>query len=671
MFNFLRPKDELSDADRARNSAFMMRQIFASSGADGFVSGGFLAAFALLIGASNLHIGIMTAIPFIMQPLQLFSVVLIERIRVRKPLALVAYLLNFAAWVPIALMPFVLQVPSAGAVALLLGFIAIRGAANALFVSSWNSWLRDLVPAGSAGDYFAQRLRIATIAAVITGLAAAVFADWWKSISTPDNAVFGYSIAFLFGSIVLGFSAVGLLSRVIEPRMPAPSSGTGSLVAGLLGPIRDDNFRGFVNFLFVWNFVVNLATPFFAVYMITRLGFPLTLVVGLGVVSQVMNILFLRVWGNMVDVFSGKTVLSVCSSLYFLVIIAWTFSTLPERHGGTIPLLILLHALLGVATAGVNIATATLRMKLSPGPQATSYLAVASLAASIGAGISPLLGGIFADYFAIRSFRISAEWIDPNRIIDLPAFSLTGFDFLFAVAFALGFVALSLLSRVREEGEATTEAVLDELRAQTRDNLRSLNSVRGLNYVAQFPAEGIRHLPKVPGLDIAIGVTAFQISATTKSMIDNIAKGGATARQLQTTASESVQQIIHDTRDVGSQGFQVAFGATHGAIMSLTEIGLDTSRHIEAAVEGTIRALGSSEANPIDVLSGAASGILQGASESGISIENARKSVIEIARASAEELGLTQTEAVEIARQAMRNADSELKNDQTRDRPSA
>ena len=307
MFNFLRPKAELTDADRARNSTIMMRQIFASSGADGFVSGGFLAAFALLIGASNLHIGIMTAIPFIMQPLQLFSVVLIERLRVRKPLALVAYLINFAAWVPIALMPFVLEVPSAGAVALLLGFIAIRGGANALFVSSWNSWLRDLVPTGSAGDYFAQRLRIATIAAVITGLAAAVFADWWKGFSTPDNAVFGYSIAFLFGSIVLGFSAVGLLSRVIEPRMPPPSSATGSLVSSLVGPIRDENFRKLVNFLFVWNFVVYLATPFFAVYMITRLDFPLTLVVGLGVVSQVMNILFLRVWGNMVDVFSGKS----------------------------------------------------------------------------------------------------------------------------------------------------------------------------------------------------------------------------------------------------------------------------------------------------------------------------------------------------------------------------
>ena len=547
---------------------------------------------------------------------------------------------------------------------MLLGFVALRGGATALFVSSWNSWLRDLVPAESAGDFFAQRLRIATIAAVITGLAAAVFADWWKSISTPENAVFGYSIAFLFGSIVLGFSAVGLLSRVIEPRMPVPASGTGSLLAGLMGPIKDDNFRGFVNFLFVWNFVVNLATPFFAVYMITRLGFPLTLVVGLGVVSQVMNILFLRVWGNMVDVFSGKSVLSVCASLYFLVIIAWTFSTLPERHGGTIPLLIVLHALLGVATAGVNIATATLRMKLSPGPQATSYLAVASLAASIGAGISPLLGGIFADYFAIRSFRISAEWIDPSRIIDLPAFSLTGFDFLFAVAFALGFVTLSLLGRVREEGEATTDAVLNELRAQTRENLRSLNTVRGINYAAHFPVEGIRHLPKVPGLDVAVGVTAFQISATTKSMIDNVAKGGASARQLQSTASESVQRIIHDTRDVGSQGFQVAFGATHGAVKSLTEIGLDTSRHIEAAVEGTVKALGSSEANPVDVLTGVVSGILQGANESDVSIENVREAVIEIARGSAGELGLSETEAVEIARQAMRNTDSELTNNE-------
>ncbi len=52
--------------------------------ADGMASGGFLAAFALIIGASNFHIGIMTAIPFIVQPLQILAVVLVERMRMRS-----------------------------------------------------------------------------------------------------------------------------------------------------------------------------------------------------------------------------------------------------------------------------------------------------------------------------------------------------------------------------------------------------------------------------------------------------------------------------------------------------------------------------------------------------------------------------------------------------------
>ena len=65
----------------------MTRQAISAAGADGLASGGFLASFALILGASNFHIGIMTAIPFIMQPLQLVAVLAIERLRLRKAVA--------------------------------------------------------------------------------------------------------------------------------------------------------------------------------------------------------------------------------------------------------------------------------------------------------------------------------------------------------------------------------------------------------------------------------------------------------------------------------------------------------------------------------------------------------------------------------------------------------
>ena len=244
----------------------------------------------------------------------------------------------------------------------MLVFIALRGVGNAFVNPSWNGWLRDLVPQGLMGKFFAQRLRVATIASAVSGLIAALYIDWWKT-SGPSDEIFAYSYAMLFGSVVLGFGAVGFMARMPEPKMVVPAGERPSVFSSLGAPFRDRNFRQLINFLFLWNFVAQLAVPFFTVYMLIKLDMTLTWVVGLGVLSQLANVLFLRVWGPFVDQFGSKVVLSLSSSLYFLVILGWTFTTLPEKHAFTVPLLVALHMLMGIASAGINIATTTIRMK--------------------------------------------------------------------------------------------------------------------------------------------------------------------------------------------------------------------------------------------------------------------------------------------------------------------
>lgn len=103
---FFRPVPELNDEERQRGLGNMTRQAISAAGADGLASGGFLASFALILGASNFHIGIMTAIPFVMQPLQLIAVLAIERRRLRKAVAVTAYFLAYATWIPIRYSPF-------------------------------------------------------------------------------------------------------------------------------------------------------------------------------------------------------------------------------------------------------------------------------------------------------------------------------------------------------------------------------------------------------------------------------------------------------------------------------------------------------------------------------------------------------------------------------------
>ena len=657
---FLRPTPEMTEEGTRAGLRNMTWQGVMAFAADGMASGGFLAAFALILGASNFHIGIMTAIPFIVQPLQILAVILVERMRMRKIVAVTSYFIAYATWIPIAFIPFVIDVPNAGAVTVLLFFIAVRGAATAFVTTSWNGWLRDIVPSDVMGDFFARRLRLATIAAAISAMLAALFIDWWKGFAGEADEIFGYSYAILFGSIILGFGAVQFMARMPEPLMPRMDDARRSIVGTLGAPFRDRNFRGLISFMFMWNFVAQMAVPFFAVYMLVRLEMPLSLVVGLGVLSQAANVLFLRVWGTYVDRFGSKVVLSLCSSLYFLVILAWTFTTLPDRHALTVPLLVFLHILIGVASAGINIASTTIRMKMSPPAESTAYLTGVSLASSVAAGISPLIGGAFVDYFSVRHLQIAVEWVSPSTVVGFPALFLTGYDFLFAIAFILGLFTLSLLGKIREEGEADRDEVMDEMIQQTRSNLRSLNSVPGLSVLSHFPVSSLRYVPGIPGLDVAVGVTAYQIASSTRMAVEGVTRGGAAARQIQTRVNRTVGDLARQVDDLGKQGVDVALGATLGAIHAAQDTEIETERLTEESIRGTIGALSKTSAAPADILRGAIQGVIRGASETNLQISAVALQSIKAAGNASSMLKMSKQEASQLASQVVVETAEEL-----------
>jgi len=637
----LRPTDALTGEERAGGLRAMKWQAASASAADGFASGGFLAAFALAMGANNTQIGIMSALPFLVQPLQVLALVVVERTRMRKAVAVGAYFIAYAAWIPVALIPFALSVPHAGAVTVLLALVAVRGVAASFVSTSWNSWLQDLVPRDAMGGFFGQRLRMATIAAALSSMAAALYIDFWKGSVAAEDVIYGYSVAILFGAVLLGWPAVGFMARIPEPRMARPEGPRRSLRETLAAPFSDVNFRPLVNFMLLWNFAAHLALPFFAVYMLERLELPLSLVVGLTVASQLANVLFLRVWGPMVDQLGSKVVLSVSTSLFFLVVLGWTFTTLPDRHALTVPLLVVLHLFIGVASAGVNISTTTIRLKMAPRAQATSYLTAATLAASIGAGTSPLLGGLFADFFSVRHLQVAFEWVSPARTIDFPAVFLTGFDFLFAVAFVMGLVTLRVLATIREEGEVDQQVVMDTLMAQTRDNLRVLNTVPGLAMASRVPGATMRFVPRFAGLDVAAGVTAYQAAVSVRDAALAVNWGREAARNISALVGNTARQV----GDLGVHGAGLAVGATSGAVHAALYSGLALDRAARQAAAAVLEGLAASDVDPADALWGAGYGVVHAAKDMGQDIGMTVTAAMEGAVEQAEALGLSAHEA--------------------------
>lgn len=622
----------------------------AGAGLEGLTSGGLLAAFALALGASNLQIGVLTALPFIGQTFQIPAVLLVERLGRRKVVAMPAYFLAQSLWIPIALIPVFLGVPSGAAISMLLGLMALRGVANAFINASWFTWLRDLVPQAVLGRYFARRQALATLATAVVALAGALYLDLWKGQVQEERVVLGYTLAFLLGALFLGWTSVGFMARMPEPQMQLPGGPRASFGEMLAAPLRDRNFRQLLNFLFFWNFAIHLAIPFFAVYMLQKLHMSLSVVIALSVLSQLCSILFARVWGPFADKFGGKAVLSLCSSLYLLVIVGWAFTGRPEPHLLTLPLLVVLHMFAGIAAGGVSLTDMTLRMKLAPPGRAAAYLTGASVAISLGAGLSPLLGGFLADFFSLRELSLTLHWADPVWSVQLPVLRLAGFDFLFVLAFVLGLITLNTLTTIREEGEVDRKVVLDELMSEAREGFRALSSVPGVGAVAQLPYNFLR---RVPGMDVALGVTAYQVASSIKTAVAAAARGGEAMDEIAGHVGQALSGVAEEAEELGEASAGLAHQAARGAMKAVHDVTGDVGELCRRAVVAVLNDLASTAEDVQDAVSGAAYGAVLGAGEMGADVVQAATQAIAGAREAAGRLGLSEEEA---AAQAVRGA---------------
>ncbi len=453
-----------------------------------FTTGAFLVAFALHLGASNVVIGLIAAIQPLSQVIQVPAIYLVARYRKRRTLVVLSCIASRLPWFLVAAIPFI--VPPAGRLPVLLLALCIYFGLGAIANCSYNSWMRDFIPERIMGSYFAKRMTLSTAVGaflcLVSGFAVDIYHD-----KTGD--VMGiYSIYFVIGGVA-GLIGTLFLSRIPEPEM------TGQHVSGLYetlsAPFRHANFRNLIAFLGLWNLAINFAAPFFTVYMLSRLGLSMGYVLALSVLSQIMNVLFFRLWGNLADRFSNKSVLSVSGSAFVISFLLWPFTTLPESHSMTLPLLVGIHVLAGISTAGVALCSSNIALKAAPRGQATAFLAVNGLVTGIAATIAPICGGFMADYFAVREFSFVAHYGligGPSESLTVPALNLRGLDFLFVLAFFLGLYALHRLLAVREEGEVKERVVVQEFYGEVRKFARSISNVAGMRSLTYSPYGTLR-----------------------------------------------------------------------------------------------------------------------------------------------------------------------------------
>jgi MFS family permease len=454
----------------------------------------FLVGFALLLQAPNTVIGILAAIPAVTQLLQIPSIFLLEKYRSRRRLNTYTQLGNRFGILLMALIPF--MVVGQVGLLLLIGTMLIQSVFTAIGSPSWNSWMRDLVPPDRLGRFFSMRMALMGLVAIVASLSGGIFVSNWLSTTDPSNQfaqLSAYSVLF-FIAFLFGMMAIYYTNTTPEPPLKTRHEEL-SYSQLLAEPFQNENYRNLMIFSAVWSLSTSFASPFFTVYLLDEniLGFEVAFVAGLLALTQLTSVIFLRLWGRLVDRFSNKSILQVTLPLFTIGTFLWTFSSIARNYGFLIPLIIFIHILNGFSAAGVNLSTNNIGLKLAPRGESATYLAARGSIIAIAGSIAPVIAGILADIFAHHTIEFSLSWIiDGELLTIIPAYSLSGIDFLFVISSIIGIYAIHRIALVKEVGDVEERVVIDALIAETRRNVRTVSTVDGLRHTFEAPLKVTR-----------------------------------------------------------------------------------------------------------------------------------------------------------------------------------
>jgi len=426
--------------------------------------GTFLMAMAVGMGASNFQIGLLASLPTFTNIFQLISIWLVQKYNNRRAVMVIS---SFFARTPlfiIGLLPFLFSTGTS--IQVLIFLLSFHYFFGSIAGASWNSWMKDLVPENILGTYFASRSRMTQTLNVVLSLMLALSLDYIKKYY-PQMELTAYSVMFVAGALI-GMLGVYFLSRTPEPQSYLAKENLFKLFSK---PLRDKNFRQLLVFNSFWSFALNIATPFFSVYMMKSLHLPLSTIIGLGLLAQVSSIFSLQLWGRYSDQYSNKTILSIAAPIYIACILAWTFIAMSPSAIVTITMLAIINIFTGISTAGINLALNNICLKLSPRGESIVYISARNIIVAFVSAVGPMAGGWLADFFSTRSLRWSINWQGPEGNTVLPIINLHNWNFLFVIGGLLAIASLYLLRKVKEEGEVEKRIVMGKMRVAFQQKL--------------------------------------------------------------------------------------------------------------------------------------------------------------------------------------------------------
>jgi MFS family permease len=184
------------------------------------------------------------------------------------------------------------------------------------------------------------------------------------------------------------------------------------------------------------------------------------------------SIVSIKIWGRYSDRFSNKNIVAYCAPLYIACILAFAFAASPGNVHTMLALLVLIHVISGLATAGINLALSNIGIKLAPNDEAIAYITAKNMFVAFFSTMAPVVGGLMADFFVSHRivWNMHLGFIGIHK---LHLLTLQGWNYFFIIGGLLSLLSLQLLKKVNEEGEIKNRRMVIHMRTRFRSRLRT------------------------------------------------------------------------------------------------------------------------------------------------------------------------------------------------------
>lgn len=403
-----------------------------------------IAGFAKELGFGDLLYAVMLALPVLGGAIQLYASIVLERTKKRKLIFLISGFLHRTPWFFIAILPLIIS-NKTFLFYIIVSFLIVSSLGGAFLNVSFMSWMGDLVPLEIRGRFFSQRSMLATISSFVSGLIIGKFLD-----TIPG--LIGFSIVFIF-STILGILDITCFFKVYDPPMKGDFKYNENLSIMFKRVLTHPKFSKFLVFAVIFQFALNIAGPFFNLYMIKYLKmsfFEIALYVQL--INNITIILFVKIWGRIIDKFGNKPVLLISTTVISFLPFLWCLTT-PNNW---LLIIILIQILAGVFWPAVDLGYNNLALNLSPDENRSFYIAVLNLfVSSFGIAFAYILGGFIIENIA----PLINLYLKHNFKI-----SLVEYQYIFILSAILRFISSKFfLTKIEEERSYSLKEVKDDI----------------------------------------------------------------------------------------------------------------------------------------------------------------------------------------------------------------